>query len=126
MSRPLDGSFRLWEALLFAPRLQAPDSVGKCIFYFLSHFWDVTAFHLNEMIRENPSSGDIPRRPWGSHDVNHEVGRCGITSLCTLTCALPLGHESGNPRRFESAAVGWVILEETVDLHPDQFLVHNK
>lgn len=127
MPRPLIGSLYLWEVLLFVARLQAPESVGECILYFLSHLWCVAVFHLpNEMVHENPSSRDIPWRLWQSRDINHELGRCGITSLCTLACALPLGRECGNLRRFRSAAVGWVILEEIVDLHPDQLLVQKR
>jgi hypothetical protein len=62
MLRPLNSSSCLREALLFAARLQAPDSVGECILYLFSHFWRVTVGHLpNEVIGENPSSRNIPR-----------------------------------------------------------------
>jgi hypothetical protein len=62
MLRPLNGSFCLREAFLFAARLQAPDSVGKRFLYCLSHFWRVIVSHLpNEVIGENSGSRDIPR-----------------------------------------------------------------
>jgi len=43
-----------------------------------------------------------------------------------MTCALPLGCKFGNPRWFRSMAIGGIVLEEAVNLHPDQFLVQTE
>ena len=74
------------------------------------------------MIDKNTPSGDIPRRPWFSRYVDHEVGSCGITSSCAMTRVLPLYREPGNPRVFRRAAIGRALFKEIVEFTTDQFL----
>src|SRR6266702_3479532 len=50
------------------------------------------------------------------------VSSCGVTSLCAMPHALPLGREPGNLRRFRRASIGWVLLKEVVEFTLDQFL----
>jgi hypothetical protein len=120
MLRPLRGSFSLWETLPLAARPQASDPIGECPFYLPPRFLRIGIFHLlNKMIDKDTASRDIPRGPWFPCDVDHEIGRRGSTSSCTVTCAFPVSFEFGNLTRLRCKAIGWVLLEEIVEFNPN-------
>ena len=123
MLRPLRGPIHSQEHFTFVVRPKTPDPIGKCFFYGLVHLLCIVVLHLlDKMIDKNMPSRDIPRWPWFPHYINHEVSSCGVTSLCTMPCVLPLSQEPGNLRRFRCASIGWVLLKEVVKFTSDQFL----
>jgi hypothetical protein len=117
----------LWERVSFPAQFQTLHPVGESLLYCLPHFWCIILSRfLDEIVSEDSTSRNVPRRLRLSCYVNHEICGCGFAGFRALATPLPLNLERRNLGRCGGITVRWAPVQQRGEFDPDQFLARVK